>query len=132
MSMTDPIADMLTRIRNATLRKYEVVNIPDSRLKREIARILKAEGFIRGFEVNQDNGHSMIQVQLKYTGKNKPVIRGLVRKSRPGLRVYVGKDSIPTVKSGLGLSIVSTSHGVMTGHESKSRNIGGEVLCYIW
>lgn len=132
MSMTDPIADMLTRIRNATLRKYETVDVPASKLKLEIAKILKEEGFIDFFEKDETARHPVIRLRLKYTGRNKPVINGLVRKSRPGLRVYVGKKEIPRVRGGMGTAIVSTSEGVMTGRQSKQRNIGGEVLCYVW
>lgn len=132
MSMTDPVADMLTRIRNAAQRKYDTVEVPASRLKVEIARILENEGFIGGFDLGGDKGRPVILIRLKYTGRNKPVINGLMRKSRPGLRVYVGKDAIPRVKGGMGTAILSTSQGVMTGRDSKQRNIGGEVLCYIW
>jgi small subunit ribosomal protein S8 len=132
MSMTDPIADMLTRIRNASQRKYDTVNVPASHLKLEIARILKDEGYIEGFEMDQEAMHPTILIHLKYTGRNQPVINGLMRKSRPGLRVYVGKDAIPRVKGGMGTAILSTSRGVMTGRDSKGEKIGGEVLCYIW
>ncbi len=132
MSMTDPIADMLTRIRNAIHRRYEFVKVPASRLKLEIARILKEEGFIVGYEMVDENKHKAIHVRLKYTRRNESVIRGLRRTSKPGLRVYVGKESIPTVQGGLGLTIMSTSQGVMTGRESKRRHVGGEVLCFVW
>ncbi len=132
MSMTDPIADMLTRIRNAVHRKHDVVDVPSSKMKLEISKILKEEDFVAGVDVVGEVPHKKISIKLKYSGKNQPVIRGLKRASRPGLRVYVGKDSIPKVQGGLGVSIVSTSQGVMTGRESKRRNIGGEVLCYIW
>ena len=132
MSMTDPIADMLTRIRNAITRKYETVRIPASKQKAEIARILKEEGFINSYETVEDGKHKALVIGLKYSGRNQSVIRGLERSSRPGLRLYAGKDSIPFVQGGLGVTIISTSQGLLTGRESKSRRIGGEVICHIW
>jgi small subunit ribosomal protein S8 len=132
MSMTDPIADMLTRIRNAVSRKYESVRIPASKLKTEIAKILKEEGFIKSYAIVEEGSHKVLVVGLKYSGRNQSVIRGLRRTSRPGLRLYAGKDSIPSVQGGLGLAILSTSQGVLTGRESKRRQIGGEILCYVW
>jgi small subunit ribosomal protein S8 len=132
MSMTDPIADMLTRIRNAISRKYESVRIPCSKQKIEIARILKEEGFIRSYAIAEDGNHKVLVVDLKYSGRNQSVIQGLRRTSRPGLRLYAGKDAIPRVQGGLGLAILSTSQGVLTGRESRRRQIGGEVLCYVW
>lgn len=132
MSMTDPVSDMLTRIRNAIQRKYDIVDVPSSRLKLEIARILKEEGFIRGYESTIKNNHKSICVFLKYAGQDQPVINGLRKVSKPSRRVYVGKDKIPTVRGGLGLAVLSTSQGVITDRESKRRHIGGEVLCYIW
>jgi len=132
MSMTDPIADMLTRIRNAVSRKYETVRIPASKQKVEIARIMKEEGFIKSYEIQPDGKHKSLVIGLKYSGKNQPVIKGLQRKSRPGLRLYAGKDAIPYVQGGLGLAILSTSQGLMTGRESKRLQVGGEVICYIW
>lgn len=132
MSMTDPVSDMLTRIRNAIQRKHDVVDVPLSRLKLELARILKEEGFIQGHESISQNKHKTIRVYLKYAEHDQPVIKGLRKISKPSRRVYVGKDEIPTVRGGLGLAVLSTSQGVITDRESKRRHIGGEVLCYIW
>ena len=132
MGMTDTVADMLTRIRNATQRKYELVEVPTSRLKVEIARILKEEGFIKGYEAVGEKSQSRIRIFLKYSSQDQPVIKGLQRISKSSRRVYTGKDAIPTVRGGLGLAILSTSQGVMTDRESRQRNIGGEVLCYVW
>ena len=133
MSMTDPIADMLTRIRNAIHRRYEIVEVPASRLKLEITRILKEERLVRNYELVGQNGQirKMISIQLRYVGRNYSIIQGLQRISRPGRRVYVAKNSIPTVRGGIGLAIVSTSQGIMTGRESRRRHIGGEVLCVV-
>lgn len=132
MSMTDPIADMLTRIRNAIHRKHEMVEVPASRLKLEVIKIFEEEGLIQRYELVDRNSHKMIRIHLKYAGGKQPVIRGLQRISKPGRRIYVGKDAVPTVRGGLGLAIVSTSQGVVTDRESKRRKIGGEVLCYVW
>ncbi len=132
MSMTDPIADMLTRIRNGIYRKYDTVDIPSSQLKLDLARIFKEEGFIRKYEIVDQKAHKVIRIHLKYVRQDQPVIDGLRRISKPGRRVYVGKDEIPTVRGGLGLAVLSTSQGLMTDRESKRRNIGGELLCYIW
>ena len=132
MSMTDPIADMLTRIRNAIYRKHESVQIPASRMKLEIIKILKVEGFVGGYEVVDENRHPIIRIRLKYSEKNQPVIRGLRRASKPGRRVYVGRDAIPSVQGGMGVAILSTSQGIMTDRESRKRNVGGEVVCHIW
>lgn len=129
--MTDPISDMLNRIRNATLRKYEHVDIPSSKLKLEIARLLKDEGFIRDFEKMTKDSHPGIRVKLKYQ-KEQPVINGLKRVSRPGRRVYVGKDKVPSVRGGLGLAILSTTQGMFSDRESRKRGVGGEVICYVW
>ena len=132
MSMTDPIADMFTRIRNGSKAKFEKVDIPSSKTKREIAKILKQEGFIKNFKVvADDHQHEMIRIFLKYDASRKEVIH-LRRISRPGRRIYVGKDSIPSVTSGLGFSILSTSKGILTDKSARKADVGGEVLCYVW
>ncbi len=130
--VTDTIADMLTRIRNANSMRYEEVNVPASNVKKEIARILKEEGFIKDYKVVDDNVQGTIQLTLKYTEKKERVINGLKRISKPGLRVYVQKDEVPKVLNGLGIAIISTSKGIMTDKEARKENIGGEVLAYIW
>lgn len=130
--MTDPIADMLTRIRNAKQRKHETVNMPLSKLKLEIARILKDEGFIRNYKVGGEAGKEELRIFLKYINEEEPVITDLRRISSPGRRVYVGKDAIPSVKGGLGIAILSTSKGLMTDQKSREIKVGGEVLCYVW
>ncbi|HIE64841.1 MAG: 30S ribosomal protein S8 [Nitrospira sp.] len=131
--MTDPIADMLTRIRNAKQRKHEIVYIPLSKQKVEIARILKEEGFIRAYKVMAgDPGKGEIRVLLKYSGKQESVITDLKRVSTPGRRVYVGQAAIPYVKRGLGIAILSTSKGMMTDRASRRVRLGGEILCYVW
>jgi len=132
MSMTDPIADMFTRIRNGSKAKFEKVDVPLSKMKREIAKILKEEGFIKSFKVvTDDQHHEKIRIFLKYDATRKEVIH-LRRISKPGRRVYVGKDSIPSVMSGLGFSILSTSKGILTDKSARKADVGGEVLCYIW
>ncbi len=130
--MTDPVADMLTRIRNAKQRKHEVVPVPLSKLKLEIARILKEEGFIRNYKVVGEAGKGELRIFLKYVDNEEPVITDLKRVSKPGRRVYVGKESIPSVKGGLGIAILSTSKGLMTDQKSRDVKMGGEVLCYVW
>lgn len=130
--MTDPISDMLTRIRNAKMRKHEVVDIPLSKLKLEIARIMKEEGFIRNYRVVGESVKKNLRVYLKYIENEEPVISDLRRVSKPGRRVYVGKDDIPSVKGGIGVAIISTSKGLMTDQKSREAKVGGEVLCYIW
>lgn len=130
--MTDPIADMLTRIRNALQVKHDVVEIPASNMKKEIARILLAEGFIGGFEVAEDGVQGKIVVTLKYGPKGEKVINGLKRVSKPGLRRYSGKDELPKVLNGMGIAIISTPKGVMTDKEARKTNHGGEVLAYVW
>ncbi len=132
MSMTDPIADMLTRIRNANRALLDKVDIPASRLKVEIAKILKAEGFIRAYKLIDDNKQGTLRVYLKLGAGNERVIQGLRRVSRPGLRVYRKAPHIPNVMSGMGVSIISTSQGLMTGKSARQRALGGEVLCYVW
>jgi len=129
--VTDPIADMITRIRNANRVKKEKLEIPSSKIKLEIARILKEEGYILDYYYKEDNKQGVIIVLLKYSGKQR-TITNLKRISKPGLRVYVNKSDIPDVLGGLGISILSTSNGIMTGKEAKKRHFGGEVLCYIW
>jgi small subunit ribosomal protein S8 len=130
MTMTDPVSDLLTRIRNASKAKHETVDIPSSRLKLEIARILKEEGYISNFTVVQDDKQGIIRVQLRYAGKD-PVISSLERISRPGCRVYAGRSNIPSVLGGLGICILSTSQGVLTGKQAQEKGLGGEVLCTI-
>ena len=129
--MTDPVADMLTRIRNAKQRRHDMVPVPLSKLKVEIARILKEEGFIRSYKVVGEAGTGEIRIFLKYDSE-EPVITDLKRVSTPGRRVYVGKEKIPSVKGGLGIAIISTSKGLMTDQKSRDIKVGGEVLCYIW
>ena len=132
MGMTDPIADMLTRIRNANMAKLEKVDIPSSNLKLEIARVLKDEGYIKNFKLLKDRKQGIVRVYMKYSPEDSRVISGLKRVSRPGNRVYVGADEIPRVMGGLGIAIISTSRGVVADRESRKLNIGGEVICYIW
>ena len=132
MNMTDPIADMLTRIRNGVSAKHDSVSMPASKVKVAIARVLKEEGFIRDFEVGSEGSRSVLKVQLSYTGRKEPVLSGIKRVSKPGLRVYVQKREIPRVLGGLGIAILSTPEGVMTGQIARQKNIGGEVLCYVW
>jgi small subunit ribosomal protein S8 len=132
MAMTDPIADMLTRIRNANIVRHEIVEIPASNVKREIAEILKREGFIRDAEYIEDTKQGIIRVFLKYGPNNERVITGLKRISKPGLRVYAKSTEIPKVLGGLGIAIISTSQGVLTDKEARNKKTGGEVLAYIW
>jgi len=130
--MTDPIADLLTRIRNALQAKHAEVEVPASQMKAEIVRILRDEGYIEGFELREDELQGTISVRLKYLGDGSKTINGLERVSRPGRRVYCGKDDIPQVLNGLGITIMSTSKGVMTGHACRQQGVGGEVLCNVW
>ena len=132
MTVSDPIADMLTRIRNAIMVRHDSVLIPASRMKLSITRILKAEGFINDYEVLRGKSHRVIKIHLKYDDKNQPVLSGLERVSKPGLRVYAGRKEIPRIHGGLGIAIVSTPEGVMTGHQAWCQGIGGELLCYVW
>src|SRR6058998_2711529 len=132
MSMSDPIADLLTRIRNARRAEHEKVDIPSSKLKVRLAEILKDEGFIKNYRLIEDKKQGMLRVYLKYGAGNERIISGLVRVSKPGRRVYVGKDRIPTILGGMGLAILSTSRGVMTDRESRKQQLGGEVLAYVW
>lgn len=131
MVMTDPIADMLTRIRNANQRKHATVLVPASKLKVEILRVLKEEGYISDFEKIEDEKQGMISITLKYVNKT-PVIKGLKRISKPGLKVYAKKDELPKVLNGLGVAIVSTSKGVMSDRTARKENLGGEVLAFVW
>ena len=131
MVTTDPIADMLTRIRNANQQKHETVSIPYSNLKNDLAKILKNEGFVTDFVVNEEGNHKNIVITLKYKG-NERVITGLKRVSKPGLRQYAKVNEIPKVLNGLGIVVLSTSQGLMTDKEARANNIGGEVLAYIW
>jgi small subunit ribosomal protein S8 len=132
MSMTDPLADMFTRIRNGSTAKFEKVDIPSSKLKREIAKILKEEGFIKNFKViTDDHHHEMIRIFLKYDENRKGIIH-IKRVSKPGRRLYVGIDHIPSVMGGLGISILSTPKGILTDKSARQAKVGGEVLCYVW
>jgi small subunit ribosomal protein S8 len=130
--MSDPIADMLTRIRNANIVRHETVEIPASKMKREIAEILKKEGFIRDAEYVEDSKQGIIRLFLKYGSNNERVISGLKRISKPGLRVYTKSQEVPRVLGGLGIAIISTSKGVMTDKDARQSKAGGEVICYIW
>jgi small subunit ribosomal protein S8 len=132
MNISDPIADMLTRIRNASRARHSEVIVPASRTKREIARILVAEGFIADVREDRDGAVSMLHLTLKYVDGKAPVVSGLKRISKPGLRVYAGKTDIPRVLGGLGIVIVSTSQGIMTGAQARKAQLGGEVLAYVW
>ena len=128
---SDPIADFLTRIRNASRAEHEKVDIPSSKLKLRMAEILKDEGFIKNFRIIEDNKQGMLRVYLKYVGSEK-IISGIVRVSRPGRRIYVTKDKIPTILGGMGVAILSTSAGVMTDRQVRKQHLGGEVLAYVW
>ncbi len=130
--VTDPIADMLTRIRNANQMRYKEVEVPASKIKNEIARILKEEGFISDYKVKKNNVQDSLVLNLKYGDKKERVITGLKRISKPGLRVYAKAEEIPSVLSGLGIAIISTSKGMMTDKEARKESLGGEVLAYIW
>lgn len=131
MNITDPIADMLTRIRNANAQRHETVDVPSSKMKKAIAEILFEEGFIKSYEEIEDNSQGIIRITLKYVNKQK-VISGLKRISKPGLRVYATKDELPKVLGGLGIALISTSKGIMTDKKARQEGIGGEVLAYIW
>lgn len=132
MNSTDPIADMLTRIRNASAARHKDLTIPSSKVKREIARVLAEEGFIESWTTAADGVQESLSMQLKYVEGRTPVVSGLKRISKPGLRVYARKTEIPRVLGGLGLAILSTSRGIMTGSQARKLNLGGEVLCYVW
>jgi small subunit ribosomal protein S8 len=132
MVMTDPIADMLTRIRNANMVRHEKLEVPASNIKKQIAEILKREGFVRDVEYIEDNKQGIIRIFLKYGANNQRVITGLKRISKPGLRVYAKSDEVPRVLNGLGIALVSTSQGVVTDKEARAKQVGGEVLAYVW
>ena len=132
MSMSDPLADMFTRVRNAASARHDEVRVPASKVKRAVADVLREEGFIRSYSEEEDGPRSYINIQIMYDGDRKAVLSGIRRVSRPGLRVYVGKGEIPRVYGGLGVAVMSTSKGVMSGREAWRRKIGGEVLCYVW
>jgi small subunit ribosomal protein S8 len=130
--MTDTVADLLTRIRNANQRKHETAEMPFSKMRLEIAKILKQEGFIKDFQVVQNRPFDLLKIHLRYLDEDQSVITGLKRVSRPGRRFYVGKDEIPSVKGGVGIAILSTPKGLLTDRQSRKQNTGGEVLCYVW
>lgn len=132
MSFTDPVADFLTRIRNSIRAGHQKLEVPASKLKTEIARILKEEGYIASYKATDENGRSILRVYLKYSANNEAAIRDLSRVSRPGCRVYVGHGSIKRVQGGLGISILTTPRGVMTGREARRQKVGGEILCEVW
>ena len=132
MIVSDPVADMLTRIRNGLMVHKRYVVVPSSKLKVEVARVLKAEGYIEHYDVTRDRPQPMIRVRLKYTKDNQQVLSGLQRVSRPGRRVYVQRDDIPLVLNGMGIAVLSTPRGVMTGKKAHQMGVGGEVLCYVW
>ena len=132
MQITDPVADMLTRIRNANTAKHESVDVPASNLKKAIAKILLDEGYIKSYEVVEDGTQGVIRIQLKYLAGQEKVISGLRRVSKPGLRVYAGADELPRVLKGLGIAIISTSKGVMTDKTARANHVGGEVLAFVW
>lgn len=130
--MTDPIADMLTRIRNSNNAKHKTVDVPASNIKREIAQILLDEGYIKSFDFIEDNKQGMLKVELKYTQDGERIISGLKRISKPGLRVYANSQELPKVLGGLGIAIISTSKGIITDKKARELNVGGEVICYVW
>ena len=132
MVTTDPIADMLTRIRNANIVKHDAVNVPTSNMKKAIAQILLDEGYIKGYEIIEDGIMSVIKIGLKYGSNKQKVITGLKRISKPGLKVYAKNEDIPKVLGGLGIAIISTSKGIMTDKNARLQGVGGEVLCYVW
>ena len=132
MQITDPVADMLTRIRNASTAKHETVDVPASNLKKAIAQILLEEGYIKSYSLVENGNQGIIHITLKYLAKKQPVVTGLKRVSKPGLRIYAGADELPKVLKGLGIAIVSTSKGVMTDKKARAAHIGGEVLAFVW
>ncbi len=132
MPVTDPVADMLTRIRNALGAKHESVNMPASKMKKTLAGILLKEGFIKGYEYKEEGPQGIIRISLKYGAKEESVINGLKRISKPGLRVYAKKDDVPKVLGGLGVAIISTSKGIMTDRDARSNDVGGEVIAFVW
>ncbi len=132
MSLTDPVADFLARIRNAIHARHQKVDVPASKLKLEIARILKEEGYVANFKATEENGHKILRVYLKYSNGSDAAISNLARISRPGCRVYVGRNEIPRVLGGLGINILTTPRGVMTGRQARKEGVGGEILCEVW
>ena len=132
MSMTDPVADMITRIRNAHRAKHERVEVPASKLKMGIAKVLKREGFIKNYKLTQDKKQGVLRIYLKYSDENQAVIQGVTRVSKPGKRVYKGYDDIPESKGGFGVLILSTSRGIMSDSDARTKKVGGEVLCEVW
>ena len=132
MTMTDPIADMLTRIRNAVQARHESAEMPSSNMKVAIAKVLRDEGFIKGYQVLGDRPFKTLRIDLQYTGRHVPVLTGIKRISKPGLRVYTKATEIPRVYGGLGIAVVSTPKGVMSGREARRLNVGGEVICHVW
>jgi len=132
MSLTDPVADFLARIRNAIHAKHQKVDVPASKLKLELARILKEEGYIANYKALEEQGHKLVRVYLKYGPDESAIISNLARVSRPGCRVYVGHDKIPRVLGGMGINILTTPRGVMTGRQARKEGVGGEVLCEVW
>lgn len=130
--VTDPISDLLVRLRNGSRRHHEVVMIPASKLKREVLRVLQAEGYVQHVETATEDGHQVLKVQLRYIGEGQPMITGMERVSKPGRRVYVGTKNIPRVRNGIGMAILSTSKGIMTDQASRKAGLGGEVLCSVW
>lgn len=132
MVMTDPIADMLTRIRNANNAKHATVTVPSSNIKKAIAGILLEEGYIKNFKYIEDDKQGMLEIELKYGEDESKVISGIKRISKPGLRIYVSKEDVPKVLNGLGIAIISTSKGIMTDKNARKNNVGGEVVCYVW
>ncbi len=132
MTMTDPVADMLTRIRNANTVGHATVDIPGSKMKKSIAEILVREGYIKGFNIIEDNKQGTIRVQMKYGADKEKVISGLKRISKPGLKVYAKSDEVPKVLGGLGVAIISTSNGILSDREARKLGVGGEVICYVW
>ena len=132
MSMTDPVADMLTRIRNANTAGHKTVDVPASKIKKNIAEILLKEGYIKGFEVEELEPQAVLHIEMKYGPNKEKVISGIKRISKPGLKVYAKKDELPKVLGGLGIAIISTSNGLITDKEAKKLGVGGEVICYVW
>ncbi|PAB58187.1 30S ribosomal protein S8 [Anaeromicrobium sediminis] len=132
MTMTDPIADMLTRIRNANVVKHDTVDVPASKMKKAVAEILLNEGFIKGYDVIEDGLQGIVRIQMKYGPQGEKVVSGLKKISKPGLRVYAKKDQIPKVLGGLGIAILSTSNGIITDKQARKLGTGGEVICYVW
>ncbi len=132
MSMSDPVADMLTKIRNGIMGSHDTVDVPSSRLRINIAKILKSEGFVKNYKVTSDKGHGIIKIFLRYDENGEPIIGGLKRVSKPSCRVYAKNDKIPLVQNGFGINILSTSKGVMTDKQARKMKVGGEILCAIW